>query len=34
VTSKFLDGGRHDPKSRAHVATIIQVVNDWVASSK
>ena len=34
VTSKFLSGGRHDPTSRAHVTTIIQVVNDWVASSK
>ena len=34
VATKFLDGARHDPTSRAHVATIIQVVNEWVLSSK
>ncbi len=34
VEAKFLDGGRHDPKSRAHVATINEVVKEWVMSSK
>jgi hypothetical protein len=34
VTTKFLAGGRHDPTSRAHVATITQAVNEWALLSK
>ena len=34
VATKFLAGGRHDPKSRAHVATITQAVNEWTLLSK
>lgn len=30
VTSVFLDGGAHDPSSRAHRAAIVEAVTGWV----
>ncbi|HAF68648.1 MAG TPA: dienelactone hydrolase [Acidimicrobiaceae bacterium] len=32
VEAEYLEGGRHDPKSRAHVTTILQTVNQWAKS--
>ena len=32
VTTKFLDGGRHDPSSRAHIASIVDVASAWVST--
>ncbi len=32
VEVKHLEGGGHDPKSRAHVAAILETVNQWITS--
>ena len=32
VTTEFLEGGRHDPSSRAHIVSIVDAVTSWVSA--
>ena len=32
VSTQFLEGGRHDPSSRVHIAAIVDTVNLWVSA--
>ena len=32
VTTEFLEGGRHDPSSRAHIVSIVDAVISWVSA--
>lgn len=32
VTMQFLEGGRHDPSSKAHIGSIVNVATTWVST--